>query len=112
MIGNRSIRYVAFFVFAVCTAIARLFYDPLNFFDDRLEQIDIVVAEDLACLEALQCRRGALEPGAGIDVLLRQRSQRARLVAVVLNEDQVAELDESLASVNVYKTFLTRMIFF
>src|ERR1700687_1623437 len=70
VIGDRSIRNVAFFIFAVRAPVADFLYAALNFFDDRLEQIDIVVAEDLACLEALQGCRGAFEAGAGIDVLL------------------------------------------
>ncbi len=112
MIRNRAIRDVALDVFAVRAAVAEFLCGYLNFFDDRLEQIDLVVAEDLAGLDALQRGRDTLQPRASIDMLLRQRSQLARLIAVVLNENQVADLDEPLASVDVHETFLPRMIFF
>src|SRR5579863_4588196 len=81
-----------------------------NLLDDRLKQIDVVVAEHPARLDALQGRRRPLQSGAGIDVLLRQRSQRTRCVAIILNENQVADFDESFASVDVHETFVPRMV--
>ncbi len=111
MIRNRAIRDVAVDVFAVRVAVAEFLCRYLNFLDDGLEQIDVVIAEDLSCLEALQRGGDTLEPGSRIDMLLRQRGQLPGLIAVVLNENQVAEFDEALASVDVHETFLARMIF-
>ena len=86
---------------AVARAVAELAGHALDALDDGLEQIDVVIAEQLAGFEALNRRRNALQPAAGIDMLHRQRRQLARRVAVVLDEDQVAELDEALASLDV-----------
>ena len=99
-------------VLAVLRLVAELLRGLFNLVDDRLKEIDLVVAEDLARLDRLHRGRHALEAGAGIDVLLRQRSQRARRVAVELDENEIAHLDESLAAVDVHETFLPRVIFF
>ena len=60
--------------------------------DQALEQVDLVVAVD-----ALQHGRDALKPHAGVDAGPRQRVQHARLVAVVLHEHVVPDLDEAVA---------------
>src|ERR1700684_4043534 len=78
--------------------------------DNRLKQVDVVVTENLARLDALQCRRGSLQPCARIDVLLRQRIKVARRVAVELDENQVADFDEALASVDVHEALLPGVI--
>ena len=44
----------------------------------------------------LQDRRHAVEPQAGVDVLLRQRRERVHRVLVVLHEDEVPVLQEAL----------------
>ncbi len=112
MVSDRAKRDVALFLLAVTRLVAELLRGLFDFVHDRLEQIDVVVAEDLARLKTLQRCRGSLEPGAGVDVLLRQRSQYSAAVAVVLNENQVAELDEALASVDIDEAFLARVILF
>src|SRR5579859_1448664 len=66
-----------------------------------LEDVNIVIAEQAAGLETLQHRGDALQPSPRIDVFHRQRGELPRRVAVVLNEDQVAQLDEARATVNV-----------
>src|SRR5208283_3211223 len=81
----------------------------LDLSDDRPEQIDVVVAEQLAGFEALNRRRYALQAAARIDMLHRKRGQLARRVAVVLDEHQVAELDEALASLDVDRALHARM---
>src|SRR5579862_5249008 len=75
VIRNRAIRDVALDIFAVRATIAEFLCGDLNFFDDGLEQIDVVVAENLSCLEALQRGGDPFESGSCIDMLLRQRSQ-------------------------------------
>ncbi len=60
--------------------------------DQALEQVDLVVAVD-----ALQHRGDALQSHAGVDAGPRQRVQHARLVAVVLHEHVVPDLDEAVA---------------
>ena len=112
VVGNRAKRYVAFDVLAVVRLVAELLHGLFNLVDDRLKEIDLVVAEDLARLDRLHRSRHTLEACAGIDVLFRQRSQRARRVAVELDENEIAHLDESLASVDVHETFLSRVILF
>src|SRR4029079_1506315 len=47
--------------------------------------------------DALQDRRGPLEAHARVHVLLRERRDGAVLVALVLHEDEVPELEEALA---------------
>src|SRR5207253_3883558 len=61
-------------------------------FDDRLHTVDL---EDR--IDALEQHRRALEPHAGVDVLLGQRRQRAVRREVELHEDEVPELEEALA---------------
>src|ERR1019366_5599770 len=70
MIRDRAKRYVALFILAVPRLVAELLRGLFDLADDRLEQIDVVIAEKLA------------------------------------------DLDESLASVDVHKTFLPGVIFF
>ena len=113
VVGDRAITRCRVPSFcAVWAAVADFLGDDLDFLDDRLEQIDLVVAEDLAGLDRLHRGRHALEAGAGIDVLFRQRIQLARRVAVVLDENQIADLDEALASIDVDEAFLARRDFF
>src|SRR5438309_2609080 len=54
---------------------------------ERAEHVGVVVA-----LLALEHGRDALEAHPGIDVLRRQQMQLARVVAVVLDEDQIPDL--------------------
>ena len=56
--------------------------------DEVPEQVDLVVA-----VHTLQHRGDALQPHAGVDARPRQRMQHTRLVAVVLHEDVVPDLD-------------------
>ena len=63
--------------------------DPAH---DLLVAVGVVDGVDL-----LQDPRAALEPEAGVDVLLRQRRQRAVRVQLELHEDEVPELEEALA---------------
>src|SRR5262249_27083830 len=88
----------------VVTAIAQLARRNVDFFADRLEQIDVVVPENfsVAAFEALQRSCYPLEPGARIDVLVGQRSELSRSVAVVLNRNQICEFDKALASIHVH----------
>src|SRR5690606_10224483 len=60
--------------------------------DQRLEQIDVVVAVD-----ALHNRGDALEAHAGVDRGLRQRCEPAGRVAVELHEHEVPDLDVAVA---------------
>ncbi len=60
--------------------------------DQRLEQVDLVVG-----VHALQHRRDALQPHAGIHRGLGQRMHHARLVAVELHEHVVPDLDVAVA---------------
>ncbi len=69
---------------------ADLLLDPGH---DRLEAVRLVHRADV-----LDDGRGALEPQARIDVLLRQRRQRAVGVQLVLHEDEVPELEEAVAA--------------
>ena len=64
--------------------------DPLH---DQLVAVRVVDRGDV-----LDDARGALEPEAGVDVLLRQRRQRPVRVQLVLHEDEVPELEEALAA--------------
>src|SRR5260370_38773648 len=112
VIRNRAIRDVALYVFAVRQAIDEFLCGYLNFFYDRLEQIDLIVAKDLAGFDALHRCGNPFQSRACIHVLFRQRIQLARRVAVVLDENEIAHLDESLASVDVDETFLPRVILF
>ena len=63
--------------------------DPVH---DRLVAVGLVDGDD-----ALEDRRGPLEAHAGVDVLLRERRQRAVLVELVLHEHEVPELEEAVA---------------
>src|SRR5271163_4272520 len=112
VIGDRAVRYVALLVLAIWTAVADLLRNNLDFLDDRLEQIDVVVAEDPAGLDALHCCSNTFESRAGVDVLFRERIQLAGRVAVVLDENEIAHLDVALASINVDEASLARVIFF
>ena len=60
--------------------------------DEILEEIDLVVR-----VHALQHRGDALEAHAGVDRRLRQRVERAFLVAVELHEHEVPDLDVAVA---------------
>ena len=60
--------------------------------DQILEEIDLIVR-----VLALQHRGDALEPHAGIDRRPRQRLHVALLVAVVLHEDEIPDLDVAIA---------------
>ena len=60
----------------------------LDLLDERLEQVGLERVGD-----ALQHLRGALETGAGVDVPLGQRHQGPVLLAVVLLEDEVPDLE-------------------
>ena len=71
-------------------ADAGLLFDPVH------DQAEAVGVEDRVGL--LEEHRAALEPEAGVDVLLGQRRQLAVLVEVVLHEDEVPELEEALAA--------------
>ena len=112
VVGNRAKRYVALVVLAVVRLAAELLRGLFNFVDDRLKQIDVVVAENLARLDALQRRRSSLQACARIDVFFRQRTEVPRRVAVELDENEVADLDEALAAVDVHEALLPRVIFF
>ena len=59
--------------------------------DEVLKEIDVVVR-----VHALHHGGNTLEPHAGIDRRFRQRMQLAVLVAVVLHEDEVPDLDEAV----------------
>ena len=48
--------------------------------------------------DVLQNRRAALEAEAGVDVLLRERRERAVGVQLVRHEDEVPELEEAIAA--------------
>ena len=69
---------------------ARLGRDPVH---DPLVAVGVVDGPDV-----LQDRRPALEPEAGVDVLLRERRQRSVRVLLVLHEDEVPELEEAVAA--------------
>ncbi len=60
--------------------------------DDRAEQVDLVIV-----VRALQHRRDALEPHAGVDRRLRQFDPLAAGKLLVLHEHQVPDLDEPVA---------------
>src|SRR5262249_50767493 len=60
--------------------------------NDRLEDVDVVVARD-----ALDDRRDPLEAHPGVDVLGGKLGERTRRVAVVLDEDQIPDLDVARA---------------
>jgi hypothetical protein len=64
----------------------------LRLLDQRQEQIGLVVG-----IDALQDRHDALEAQAGIDVLRGQRMQFRGRRAIVLNEDQVPDFEETRA---------------
>src|SRR5215472_11139921 len=89
---------------SVVAAIAQLARRGVDFFDDRLEQVDVVVAENtsVAAFERLQRRGDPLEPGARVDVLVRQRRELSGGVAVVLNKHQIPEFDEALAPIHIH----------
>ena len=74
---------------ALAVGDARLAGDPAH---DLLVAVGVEDRVDL-----LQDPRGALEPEAGVDVLLRQRRQRAVGVQLELHEDEVPELEEAVA---------------
>ena len=69
---------------------ARLLCDPVH------DQLEAVGVEDR--LDALEEHRTALEAQAGVDVLLRQRRQRAVGGEVELHEDEIPQLQEPLAA--------------
>src|SRR5579875_1760147 len=101
MIGDRAegdVSVVSLSVTGAFTESRRRAFDFANY---RLKNINIVIAQQPASLEALQHRGDAFQAGAGIDMLHRQGRQVARRVAVVLDEHEIAQLDESGASVNV-----------
>ena len=60
--------------------------------DQGLEQVDVIVG-----LHPLQHRRNALQPHARIDGRTRQRMEHAVLVAAVLHENQVPDLNVAIA---------------
>ena len=66
----------------------------LGEFDQRTEQVGLVDRRDV-----LEDRRHALEAHSGIDVLRRERRQRAVLAQVVGHEDVVPVLEEAVAVV-------------
>src|SRR4029079_6970466 len=68
---------------------ARLVGDPAH---DLLVAVGVVDRVD-----SLQDPRAALYAEAGVDVLLRQRRQRAVGVQLELHEDEVPELEEAVA---------------
>ena len=68
---------------------AALLGDPGH---DRLVAVGLVHREDV-----LEDRCGALEPHAGVDVLLGQRRHTAVRMELELHEDEVPELEEALA---------------
>jgi hypothetical protein len=76
-------------VLQVChvACVVRRIGDFLDRCDDRGEHVGVVVA-----VLALEYRRHPLEAHAGIDVLGRQRGQRAVLAPVELDEHQVPDL--------------------
>src|SRR5208283_5520592 len=69
--------------------------------NDKKKRVDIVIAQIAAGLDTLQHRRDPLEPRPRIDMLHRQRRELARRVAVVLDENQVAEFDIARAPVDI-----------
>src|SRR5208282_758167 len=105
VVGDDAKRNVVLGIVGIAGARSELLNGVLDLADDRLKQIDVVVAQHAAGFEALQSSRNALQSRPGIDVFLRQRSQLARRIAVVLDEDQVAEFDEALASVDIDGAF-------
>src|SRR5918994_147243 len=70
-----------------------LLRDPRH---DRLVAVGLV---DGAVRDVLDDRGETLEPHPRVDVLLRQRRQRAVAVLLVLHEDKVPELEEAVAAV-------------
>src|SRR5690606_9146533 len=60
--------------------------------DQRLEQVDLVVAVDV-----LEHRRNPLQPHAGVHAGLGPRVRPPRFVAVVLHEHVVPDLDVTVA---------------
>ena len=72
---------------------ARLALDPVH------DQSEAVGVEDR--LDVLHEHRAALEAHAGVDVLLRERRQRAVGGEVELHEDEVPELDVAVAPLAV-----------
>src|SRR5712691_1613807 len=77
--------------------------------NNPLEYVSVVIPQQPALLETLQHRCDALQPRPGIDMLHRERAQFPRCVAVVLDENQVREFDESRTSFDIDAAFARRM---
>ena len=89
MVGDDPHRAGGRFVFAVLEAAPLL-----GELDQRLEQVGVVDRRDV-----LEHRAEAFEAHAGVDVLVRQRSEHAVLVLVVGHEDVVPVFEETIAVV-------------
>ena len=65
-------------------------------FNQRKDEIGFVVVRNL-----LQDLSHALEAHPGVDVAIRQRSERALRIAIRLHEHQVVELDETVVVLQI-----------
>src|SRR6516162_8739103 len=71
------------------------------FADNPFKHINVVVAQYSAQFKTLQHRCDAFQASAGVDMLLRQRGQPSRLIAVVLDKNQIGQFNEPFASLDV-----------
>src|SRR5262249_19229233 len=74
-----------------------------------LEQVNVIVAQQLAGFEALQDRCDTFEAGARIDMLHRQRPQCSCTIAVELNKDEVPQFNEPGTPIYINAASLPRV---